>query len=409
MSVKKILAGGLVLILAGCSSHSEMKSTPDKPVDSSYQMRVGFSSADNCPVTRGNDKESAAIAAVGVAIAAEVAGKLVGNAVDALGDYLSKDQAISYKDSSRMNGFAKSSKGGELSSNDEEGCMIIVIAKDFGTPANNTFSSYFTDPTLQTASPAINRATGVNGPLALYLEARFKFSGGKGNTPTAFTFVPVYWYYPRFVTPDSWRFGSERDVLLRAELSTPGAASPFGLLELQWSAVKSGGISSQSVVGRKLPWSPLPEGLTLAATKVTSEIQKPIYPVNVKAIFTETAKPYVLLKYTGDALKNQKATLSGAAEESVTQAFSQQARITARQSAVGDIEKKYNDYSTAYDNASASYTTYKNATGIEKTKALVRARIAYEKLDNSETTLQAAYNNAGIGSFEPLPALTPLQ
>jgi hypothetical protein len=397
-----------MLILAGCSSTPTVNAGADKKVDSSYQMRIGFLPADSCPVTRGKNKESAVFAAAGIAIAAEVAGKVVGNAVDALGDYLSKDQAISYKDNSRMDGFAKSNKGKAVVSNDEESCMIIVIAKDFGTPKDNAFTSYFADPTLQSASPDINKATGVNGPLALYLEARIKFSGGEGSVPTAFTFVPVYWYYPQFITPDSWRFGSERDVLLRAELSTPGTATPFGLLEMQWTAVKSGGISSQSVVGKKLPWSPLPQRLTEAATKVTSESLQKIYPVNVNAIFTETAKPYVLLKYTGDALKNQKATLSNAAEDTLTQAFSQQARITARQAALGDIEKRYNDYSTAYDNAAASYTAYEDATGVAKTKALAKARFAYEHLDNSKATLQAAYNNAGMGSFDPLPELTPL-
>ncbi|VVQ32992.1 hypothetical protein [Pseudomonas fluorescens] len=408
MSAKRYVLGSILVILSGCSSSPAPMSTTTKDTDRGYQMRVAFLPGSNCPVTRGQEEESGVFAAAGIAIAAEVAGKIVDSAVDALGDYLSKDQAISYRDNSRMDGFAKADKQGKITSNNKETCMIIAIAQDFGKTPDGEFGSFFSDESLKSASNSINKAIGINGPLALYLEARIIFSGEEGNTPTAFTFVPAYWYYPKFITPNSWRFGSERDVLLRAELSLPGQTANFGLLELQWNSVKSGSISKDSVLSKKLPWSPLPEGLSEAATKVTTDSMKTILPINVKAIFTETAKPYVLLKYTGDALKNQKTALNTATQDTVTQALSQQARIVARQAAVVDVEKKYTDYTTAYDTAAASYDVYENANGSAKNKALVQARLAYKKLDNSRAILRATYSNAGIGSFESLPALTPL-
>lgn len=399
----------MTFALLGCATAQSPNTTPaiQPPGNQSIepvQLRVGFAKEDNCPVSASRNES--VLGGAAIAIAADVGGKLIGGAIDALANYLSSDKAVTYTATARMDAFAISDGKGAVTFNTSQVCLIAVVGRTFGSSGATNLPSFFPDASLQSASNKINKATGLSGPALLYLEGMLSFNDAPGIPSTAFTFIPKYWYYPDFIAPDSWRFSASRDVLLRIELSEPGKSSPFSVLEFQWNGVEKGKISNESVRSLVLPWSALPDGLGDAASKNKTGNPVPVLPVNVKAIFTETAKPYVVLQYLGEALKAQKQTLVTETEDIITQSLSQQARVTARQTAIADIEKKYSDYSSAYDAAKAAYDKYTAATtNSAKLAALAAAKIAYAKLDAAKTLAKAVYGNADLGPFQELPPL----
>lgn len=377
------------------------------------ELRVGFSES-KCPIS--TSERHSVFGAAAIAIAGEVAGKVVSNSVTALGDYLSSENAISYLDSTRANGFVEIGKKG-ISFNRNVACLIVVVGTEFNRKADGEtvakMPAFVGDSELQQFNWQINQATGLYSKALLYLEAEIIFNNSTAQpNPTVFTFAPQYWFYPKFISPDSFKYQDQRDVLLRVELSEPGQKSPFGELELKWTGVAEGAIKNVSVTSKRLPWQPMPGGITDAVKGVTglSSLGEndaiEILPINVKAIFTETAKPHTILKYIGEALKGQSATLGTAAQDAVTQSLSQQARVTAKQAALAGVEKRYAEYSAAYDAASDAYGTYKSATTpAARAKAAGAYQLAYKKVANLESLTRQVYAEADAGAFVPLPAL----
>jgi hypothetical protein len=308
-----------------------------------------------------------------------------------------------------MDAFALADDKG-VTANTAQPCLVIVVGNDFGPLPSGSMPSLFPESSLSSATSPINEATGLRGPALFYLEALIKFNGTEGSTTSsAFTFEPQYFYYPKFIGQGGWRFESRRDILIRAELSEPGK-NPFGAIEFKWENVEQGSITSDAVRKMILPWSPLPDGLADAIKMAKSNDLSPVLPVNVKAMFMETAHPKVLSKYVSESLKSQKDNITSNIQETVTQSLSQQARITARQASLADIEKKYSDYTTAYDVAMSAHEKYAAATSQqEKARLLVAAKLAYAKVDTTKTLAKSIYGGAGLGTFQELPELPPLQ
>lgn len=399
-----------LLALAGCATTAGPSGAGESAPDvegADAQMRVFFSSA--CPVS-GATKEGA-LGVVALSVASDVVGKLVGSGIDALGNYLSSERAISFSEATRVDGFVAAKQGVALY-NTKISCMVIVVAKNFGGPKPDKYMPVGPLAQTQALTDEIYNVTKLSGPALFYMEMALHFNTHDSTkiSSTAFTYVPRLFYYPAFITPGSWRYSRTRDVLLKVELLQPGQTSAFGTFDWQWDGVSSGAIAAESVLSHAVPWSPLPDGLSAAAEKVTAgETATQVYPVNVKVMLTETAKPHTILKYIGESLVAQKSTITDAATATVNQAFSEQARIEVRQAAAADVGKKYDDYVAAYDDAQAAQQKYAAATdATTKKKTLVAAKLSYAKLSAAEATVRIAYRSAGIGDFDPLPKLAAL-
>lgn len=411
---------GLSLLLVGCAAVApggppNVNFGPTAGADSktgtedlggeggAAEMRVFF--AKSCPVS--GPTQEGVLGGIALAVASNVVGKLVGSGVDALGQYLSSQQAITFTDSTRIDGLVTSTKG-VVTYNQNVSCMIVVAAKSFGAPQPANYDPLPTLAQTELLKNNIYKTTKLSGTALFYMEAALHFNNHDNVklSSTAFTYVPKKFYYPSFITPGGWRYNSSRDVLLKIDFSLPGQATTFASFDWHWAGVKSGAISESSVIARTLPWSALPDGLATAASKVNTDTATPVFPVNVKVLLTETAKPHVILKYLGEALVAQKSTIVDSATSTVNQAFSEQARVSVRQAAAADVGKKYDEYVTAYDSAKSAQEKYVAASDITaKKKSLALAQLAYVKLSSAESAIRLAYDASDIGSFDALPKL----
>jgi hypothetical protein len=399
---------------AGAHSNSRAAVSSDGTVESNdsagdgaaVEMRVFF--AKSCPVSGAT--QEGVFGGLALAVASNVVGKLVGSGVDALGQYLSNQQAITFMDATRVDGFITSTKG-IATYNQNISCMIVVAARSFGGPQPQNYDPLPTLAQTVLLKNSIYKATKLSGTALFYMEAALHFNNpdsAKLNS-TAFTYIPKSFYYPAFITPGGWRYSASRDVLLKIDFSAPSQTATFASFEWQWSGVKSGAISENSVLAKTLPWSALPDGLAAAASKINSDTATPVFPVNIKVLLTETAKPHVILKYLGEALVAQKTAIVDSATSTVNQAFSEQARVAVRQAAANDVGKKYDDYISAYDAAKLAQEKYLAAGDLAaRKKSLALAQLAYVKLTSAESAVRLAYDASDIGSFDALPKLPDL-
>jgi hypothetical protein len=408
MNVKFLVLS--VCLLAGCATTrppSEADDVAQQPeVEHPVEMQAFF--ANECPIS-GVVKEGAGGAVV-AAIFGDVIGKLASNGVDALGKYLSADKAVTFEQSTRMDGFAVSASG-TVNNNPATRCVVLVAASDFGKPKPPNYDPLPGKVTLDQVKEKIYALTRLSGSADFYMELGIKFNSKDTQKipSSSFTYEPRAFYYPNFLVPSGLRYSSRRDILLQFEISQPSEKQPFATFTWQWTGVKKGGISEESVVNRKLPWSSLPEELSSAGKKAPSEGTVPIFPVNVKVMLTETAKPHVILKYIGEALVAQKDTIVENATAAATQAVSEQARLNARQAASDNVKKKYADYTAAYDTAKAAQAKYAASTDTRsKQQNLATAKQAYLDLDLAEASIKLVYGSAGIGPFSPLEQLPKL-
>lgn len=400
-------------LLAGCAASGQrtvaVNSAAQAPAATQPQMRVVFVS--RCPISQ--EKPESALGALAVSIGAEVGGKLVGNMIDSLADSLTKSDEVVFTGATRRYGFA-SVKDGKLGWNSSEGCMVVVIAKEFDRPMTAAevqlfvpFSERSTDPTVVAE---LVEATGLSSPVLFYFEAITEYNGKKEAEKSAFAFKPVDFYYPAFVSPSGSIYSSRRDVAFKVQFSAPGAPGAFADIDMQWNDIKSGEISKGSVTKRMLPWHALPEDLDKTNVAATG-VAVPVYPVNVKALFTETKQPRTFFKILGQALSSRKDEAETSTEQAITLAFSRQARATARLAAVTDVDKKYEDYIKAYDAVAEAQSKYAAAAGASprvRQELLEKARIAALALGSAELAARLAYANANIGPFTPLPPLLTL-
>ena len=399
-------------ILLGACATGGASAPKALEVDTAAPMQFKAFFAPRCPVSQ--ETSESLFGSVALAVASQVAGKLAGSAVDALGNYLSKEQAMPFSDTTRMDGFGASQKG-RLVAHTAEGCMIVLAARDFKRNLSddelnrlNPFpmNSSRSDVSVNTD---LNKRTGLAGPALFYAEFTMRFNSQESQS--AFTLVPRTWYYPKFISPDSWRFSPKRDVDFRIEYSEPGESARFAEFVMTWKAVGAGDIPQAAVLEKKLPWAPLPDGLATAASKINQDEKVPVLPVNVKIMLLETAQPYTILKYAGEAMKSQGEVVSSAAEEKVKLAFSQQARAAARSAAATDVGKKLTAYSEAYAAAEEAQKKYASASAgapAARQKALVDAKLAYVQLASAQVAVQASYSALEIGGFQPFPDLPAL-
>lgn len=387
-------------------------STADQS-DASPELRVFFREA--CPSGlvpdfRPDSPNKEVLSTILIGAASYVVAEMVGSTVDTIGRALSSNQAVTFTAHSRIGGFAKAKKG-EVQTNARLNCMIVVASRHFGgaAPDKPNFLPGHKDSTKLSA--AISKEAILSGPALFYLEATIEYNDVPypygANASTAFTYVPRTFYYPEFIAPLSWRYSSTRDVLLKVEFAAAGQAQPFASFDLLWAGVKSGSITEEAMISRTLPWSLIPSGLTAAAQATrTDDDLVAVFPVNVNASFTETAKPRVLLKHLGDALTSQKDEIVTAATSEFKQAVSTEARATAKAATADELGKKYEAYAKAYEQAAAARIAIPE-TGDQRVPLIAAARIAYAKLSAAETLARRAYREADV-MFDAMVPLNPL-
>lgn len=395
------------LSLYGCSSSQKLNSTPPPASNAPPQLRIAF--APECPSRSAGTQESF-LGPLAVAIAASIGQKAAEGAIDALSNYLTSDKGYTLEDSARMNGFAKWKKDGSVQLNDKEQCMIVVVGQSFSTldmssedigKALERYKAPFTDYD----NIAVHDATGLISTPMLYLEARLIANGSDKVPRTHYAFVPVQWYYPKFIGNSSWRFNENRDILLKIEFSKPGSRELIGALEIKQNDIASGSLTNDLIVNDKQPWNPLPSDLDNAPEGVKLDSEEVTYPVNVKAIFVETSKPRTIVKYIGEAAAAQKAGFSTGVGTEIRESIDQGARLSSRSTALDTASNRYNDYITSYTTASGAVEKYQQATGTAKIQAQNEAQLAKKKLAISRTLAKAAFKDAGINNFEEMPSL----
>lgn len=363
------------------------------------ELRVGF--ADTCPLSGVAARENA-FAAIGAAILADFGGRIVGGLIDQIGAALSEDKVVSFESVGRMQGFYnKDEKKQGLKLNTSEGCLIIVIGEFGGDKMPENLFPKAVNPRV--AAPAgVTLAFGnLKGPPKLYIEGVFE----KAKDESAFAFEPTYVYYPAFLSEGTIFSSSQRDLLVRVEWSKPGE-EPFAAAQLTWTAVSENDsgvvIAKQAdLAGKKTAWFKAPdfgtrtEGGRFGAT-------------NVKVLVSETAKPYTLAKYLGEALKGQKEQITTATKGVITQSVSTEARLEAKLKLNETAQAANTVYVTAYDDAQKAFDAWNDEKDpAAKPSKLNAARLAYQKVPDTEQLARRAYANAGL-PFESRPALKPL-
>lgn len=362
------------------------------------QMRVGF--VNQCPVTASVRESGLEGIAAGVLIA--VGTRLVGDTVDAISGYLTKTDAKTYTATARINAFGDRAIDGTTSINAQEACIVVVIGKTFNNAmtaeqrAALRFSA--SDRKIVDATPGISSATGLTDGLIFYFEGILQ----PAKSGEAFTLIPKYWYLPGFLGQGGLQYKPERDLLFKIELAAPGKPA-FAAWEMQWTAMAAGKVSNDEVVNRTLVWAAMPQELANRTKPGT------FFPINANVILTETAQPYTILKYIGEALAGQKQAIVSEAQTALQSALLQQARLDARKAALTSIEAKFKAYNDAYATAKDAQSKYAAATDpATKTAALVAARVAYSRFDVATAELRAVYDGGDLGPFPTLPALPPL-
>lgn len=319
---------------------------------------------------------------------------------------------MAFNASSRMEGMFYFQPG-KLTLNDAERCMVIAIGNEFGEIKDDKLLSELQilpdkDPDTNIA---VHNAIKLRSTPIFYAEFRLISNSDKGADPSVFTFVPKFIHYPDFVSNDAIFKKPERDVLLSVDFIEAGDNEAFGTMEIQWTGIRKGQISNEAFRSRKLPWIALPASAN-NLTLPKGVRPAPLFPVNIKAKLIETTKPHTLAKYVGEALKAEKDTITQAAKEAVEYSLSQEARLSAKNVAITDIESKYKTYLDLYDAASAAHGQYQaHAPGdaVGKQKSALAAKIAYQKLSLAETALKRSYDSAGIGMNGLLPPLPAIQ
>lgn len=406
-SIARIVAS--CVVLTGCSSTPNLNTTKP-PVDNlPPQLRIAF--APQCPSKAEATKEGL-LGSLAIGIATSVGQKIAGGSIDALSKYLTSDKAYTLEDSARMSGFAKWTQEGKVQLNDKESCMIVVIGREFSTQLLEDISDTLEDvaqPFDDYNKEAVYSATGLVGTPLLYLEARLSANGSDKVPRTHFAFIPVQWYYPDFVGDGGWRFKDRRDVMLKVEIIKPGTNVLLGGLEIKQGDVLPGAIKNESIVNDNQPWNPLPDDLDDAAPGTKFDSEQVIYPVNVSALFVETAKPKTIVKYIGEAVSEQREKIVAGVGDEIKESLDQSTRLANRSTALGAATEKYNDYLEAYDEAFNAVDKYQKSTGAAKLKSQNEARLAKKKLAISRAIAKAAFKDAGVGSFEELPILAEIE
>jgi hypothetical protein len=376
-------------------------------IASAYEGRLFL--RDSCPVSKdaAQDKE---VAPLVTAFIGKVAGSLVGAAIDSIASALSEEKQVTVTATERRANWYVSA-GDKVSIDPKLVCLIIVVADEFGRPnslapvdpvqkkweeavARNGLIDAPGYQSIRSAVPDLAKI-GITSPPVFYLETRFVVIDGG----SVFATDPRFVFYPNFIG-EKVIFGPDtRDLLVQVEFSEPGADSPFAQTTFQFRGIQARKLTTERLLGMRMPWSKQPPSSGSGDNKRV--------PFNIKALFTESAKPGKLGTILAGVLKDQKTSIVAAAETKAKLAVSETERQVARGAAADAANTALTAYVAAFD---AHETAVKNlatakAASPMKQDAVDQAQnaeiLTKLKLANAEAVARAAFDAAEI-PFTPI-------
>lgn len=368
---------------------------------------------DTCPISKdaAQAKEAGPLAA---AFLGKLAGAVTGAAIDSLAAALSEEKQVTVTATERKSNWYIPAPEGKFKISPMHVCLIFVVSEAFETEnavipaetlAANWSASAARDPvadkaafeTIQEGATALSKL-GIVAPPDFYFEARFVILDSGASV---FALAPRFIYYPRFLGENVLLGPETRDVLLKVEFIQPGSDSPFAETQLQFNQIRPGKLQTKSLTGVRLPWSLQPP------TSSSGTDADKLVPFNIKAMFTETAKPGRLGKILAGVIKDQKGAIVAAAETKAKLAVSESERHAARNAAAEAASTALTAYLAAYDGretansnlAAAKAATPPNAAGVAKAENA--KTLAEAKLRNAEALARNAFHAADI-PFTPV-------
>lgn len=363
----------------------------------------------NCPLSEP-DKPEIALEAMGIAMAANLAG----HAVVALAERLSARlrEARSYSRSGTFPidgiflGYSEGSTTG-IKFAEHNQCLVIALADGFARPGK-------ADPALddmQKAFPTLAKVggghkedlydkLGLRSDPAFYAEFQVL---GDAPEPSAFRLVPLFIHYPNWVEKGA----KERDVSLLLEWSLPGQSNPYAAMQIVRANATPQSFEKDRVSSWASGWMPLPSAADLRAQTIKTGLR--YRPVNLKVMFVETAKPGQLAQLFGKTLDDSKTDLAQLSRDSVTQALDASAKANAQVALVGAFataSKKYTDDYAVLIELKDKYDAEKSVSAKSLVEVRYMTQVAVLKADG-EVAKQAAKSMGDQGAFTPLvpPAL----
>jgi hypothetical protein len=376
-------------------------------IASAYEGRVFL--RDTCPVVKdaAQDKEAAPLVA---AFVGDVAGALVGAAIDSIASALSEQKQVAITATDRRANWYVTA-GDKVTIDPKLVCLVVVVADAFERP--NAFAQLTPVQTrwdeavaregldkapgylaIRSAVPELAKI-GITSPPVFYMEAKFVVVDGG----SVFATDPRFVFYPNFLGEKVMFGPNTRDVLVQVEFSEPGSESPFAQSTFQFNGVEARKLTTERLLGMRMPWSKQP------STSGSGDNRR--VPFNIKALFTETAKPGQLGTILAGVLKDQKASIVAAAETKAKLAVSESERQAARGAAADAANTALTSYVSAFDaheSAVKDLAAAKAATPFKQQavdQAANAEKLAKLKLANAEAAARAAFDAANI-AFTPM-------
>jgi hypothetical protein len=286
------------------------------------------------------------------------------------------------------------------------GCLIFVVGEDL-LPRNETIqkSDYEMNWQSHTRSGAdfekLKRASadlaklGIVKPPMFYVELGTTVLRGGSS----FALDPKFIYYPEFLGDNVWLGPNERDLLIQIEFSEPGSTNPFAEVKLLFNSLQPAKLTTKLIDGKRMPWAKSP-------STGSGESEESLIPFNIKALFTETAKPGKLGTILDGVLIDQRASLVAAAETKARLAVSESERLATRNSSSEAANTALSNYLAAYDANEIAKKTLENAKIggelVAISKAELTAKLTQIKLSNTTALAKSAFASADI-AFVPIP------
>lgn len=399
-TARKVIAGSLLLLSV--------------PASFALEGRVLFE--PRCPVTQ-EAQQHKELTPLAVAFAGKVVGALTGAAIDALAGKLSEERHVTVVSHERKpNWYTQSAAAaggnGKYLMNSNLVCLVVAVGEGFHAPRAVVPEEAFAKNWPQAPDSAdpvaldysrLKRAAsdlaalGIVNPPAFYVEYRVTVLEGG----SAFALDPRFVYYPSFLGDKAWLAPNTRDLLVQIEFSEPGSETPFAQTSMQFHGLQPGKLSTQRVEGVRMPWQKQP------STGNGESGDGRLVPFNIKAMFTETAKPGKLGTILAGVLNDQKASLVSAAETKAKLSISESERQAARSNAADAANTALTNYIAAYDAHEAAVKARDAAKAGTDQAAIAKAEIqltlARTRLANAQSLARSAFEAADI-PFTPIPA-----
>ncbi len=355
--MKRFVLGLLALLLASATAAQE--------------LRVFF--RDKCPVTEYTPpkppEESAALAAVGVAIGEKMLTGLINNGVDAVIKSIKpQDKPLSFQ--SNRDGFFSEGKIEK-----HLNCLVAVVGKF--TDANGVAYPFKAPNAPEGSVRRLASSIPLSESPGFYMEASIAVSPDR----TAMAWEPRFVYVGPFLSTN-WFAGSTRDIAVTLQFVPPAAASKIGEVTFAFPNVSPGIEREYEALGQATgAWNPVPAEPGDASKRRGKE-SIDYMPFTLKANYIEKVRPGELASVIFAALDSEKDNLKTALAQEVVpskKAEEKKASLASARKSVLDYAKLRGDYE-------------KNCSNPLQDSALVECQFQYLDLKDAYSAAVAAKN-----------------